>query len=106
MKWKPLKFDTLLRLLQPVAKSWDRLAGFLLENKFQHKIGAIQKDADRINADALDKTLSKWLQCTVREKRTWKVLCDTARKHGDELLEQYILNNCLECEFNVANDFI
>ena len=101
MKWKPLEFATLLRLLQPVEESWETLGRLLLEEKLKHKIDTIRKDASHKNAEALDKVLSKWKNCTPREKCTWQTLCVAAKKYGDESPEQYILQNCLNSKFNV-----
>ena len=102
VKWLPLKFGTLLRLLKPVANSWQQLARFLLPDHLLYHIDVIQTNAFHDNQGALMNVLNKWLSGTRREKRTWKTLCDTAKQCGDNSLKQYIQERHLEndCEFN------
>ena len=103
VKWLPLKFATLLQLLKPVASSWQQLASFLLPDNLQYNIKTIQTNAFHNNQGALMEVLRKWRDCTTREKRTWKTLCDTAERYEDNSLTQYIQEKHLEndCEFNV-----
>ena len=103
VKWMPLNFATLLRLLQPVESSWEKLASFIIPNNLQFKIGTIKKDAFHDNSQALMEVLRKWLNCTKREKRTWKTLRDTAERYKDNSLKEYIQEKRLEndCKFNV-----
>ena len=103
VKWLPLKFGTLLQLLNPVASSWQQLARFLLPANLQYHINIIETNAFHNSQGALMNVLNTWLSTTRRVNRTWKILCDTAKKCGDNSLEQYIQDNYLEndCEFNV-----
>ena len=93
-------FATSLRLLKPVASCWEKLA---IELLLDDKIDTIKKNAFHSNSGALMEVLRKWLDCTKREKRTWKTLCDTSEQYKDNSLRQYIQENHLEndCEFNV-----
>ena len=83
---------TLLQLLQPVESSWKELAVYLLREELQHKVKVIEADCFHNNASqkALDDVFSTWLERTVGAKRTWQTLSDTAKKYGDNSLEQYI----------------
>ena len=86
---------TVLRLLQPVEKSWKKLGYNLLKKDLQFKLDNIEEDSfnDKTSKKALDDVFSKWLNCTLKEKRTWQTLCNTAKKHGDESLENYVQEN-------------
>ena len=103
VKWKPLDFATLLRLLQPVESSWQQLASFLIKPSSQYNVQSIQKNAMPINSNALIESLRTWLNRTRREKRTWQTLCDTAKKYedGPQTLEQYLAERHVESEFYV-----
>ena len=91
----------MLRLLKPVESTWKTLAHHLLKDELQYKVktietDCIQKDAGQI---ALDGVFSSWLKRTVKSERTWQTLCNTAKKCGDESLEQYIQANGLSSKF-------
>ena len=106
MKWAPLKFEDLLRLLQHVESSWKTLAGYLLKDNLQYKIDTIESNSfhDDTSTKALDDVLRKWLVCTVQAKRTWQTLRDAADKYKDGSLENYIVSKSLGCEFCKAID--
>ena len=97
----PLKFEDLLRLLQPVESFWKTLADYLLKDNLQYKIDTIKDDSsnDDTSTKALNDVLRKWLGCTPQAKRTWQTLCDAAKKYGDGSLENYIVSKSLGCEF-------
>ena len=86
---------TMLRLLQPVESSWKKLGRYLLREELQSKLNTIEANCFRNDASqsALDDVFSKWLERTVGAKWTWQTLSDTAKKYGDESLEQYIQDN-------------
>ena len=107
VKWKPLEMADLLRLLQPVASSWETLAGYLLRDDLQYNIGVIQSNCfyNNIGGRALDDTLSKWLQCTPGPKRNWQTLCDAANKYGDNSLEKYMEANSLGSELLLSHHY-
>ena len=82
---------TLLRLLEPVESNWDELATYLLKDELQPKIKTIESDCFHDDSEkGLFEVISKWLDCTEASKRTWKTLCDTAKKYRDESLVQYM----------------
>ena len=99
--WKPIELATLLRFLQPVESEWKQLARLLLRDELSYKIDTIEADCFHNTASktALIDVLSKWLEITESQRRTWKTLCDTAKKYGDESLEKYIQENNLKVSF-------
>ena len=86
---------TLLQLLQPIESSWKELAVYLLSEELQHKVKAIEADCFHNDASqkALDDVFNIWLERIVGPQRTWQTLSDTAKKYGDNSLEQYIQEN-------------
>ena len=85
----------MLRLLKPVASAWKDLAHILLKKELHHKVNTIESDSVYKDAShkALNDVFSKWLGRTRRAKRIWKTICDTARHHGDESVQQYMEAN-------------
>ena len=103
VKWKPLEFAALLKLLKPVESSWEELAYLILKDELQCKIKTISANAFHSRKEkALDEVLIEWQKCAERGKLTWQTLSDTAKKCGDQSLELYIQQNSLECELNVT----
>ena len=96
----------MLRLLQPVESSWEKMADNLLRNELQYKVDTINSDCfhDGASKNALDEVCRKWLKCTERVNRTWQTLSDTAKNHKDETLEKFIQeNDNLQSKFHYVN---
>ena len=100
VKLKPLETATMFRLLQQVESSWKTLADYLLKDKLQDKIAAIEADCfhDNSSENALHDVFAKWRERTVRANRTWQTLCVAANKCGDNTLEPYIKANGIQSE--------
>ena len=98
----------LLQLLKPVESAWKTLAQHLLRNDLQYNIQTIETDCFQRDAGqkAIDDVFSKWLNCTVRAQRTWQTLCNAAKKHGDESLEQYLQAKGFESKFQFMTVYI
>ena len=96
----------MLRLLQPVESSWEKLADNLLRNELQYKVDTINTDCfhDDASKNALDDVCRKWLKYTKRVNRTWQTLSDTAKNYKDETLEKFIQeNDDLQSKFQYVN---
>ena len=82
----------LFRLLRQVESSWKNLAKELLKERLHFRIATIESNCFHNNTiiKAIDDVFDKWLQCTKRDKRKWKTLCDAAAECGDDSLTDYV----------------
>ena len=92
-KWKKLKSaNEAYSNLKHLAGDWEELATQLLPDKHVSIIKTIKADCHYHDEaqKALYEVLCKWMQCTRCDQRKWATLCDAAKKHNDNSLEEYM----------------
>ena len=99
-KWIPVTMADLLRLLQPIESSWRTLGYELLEDKLSYKIDTIESNCfhNHTYVAALNDVLKKWLDWATGTERSWQILCDAAKKYGNNSLEKFLTENSLKSE--------